>query len=499
MGWDEAGDRMKRWVVRVLLVVLGLVVTVRAGSFLAVASYALRNPIEEHHLESKMVHLCWRAQHGVTLYPEWRSYPYVSNFFSPVYFMLVGRLGRVLGTSLDGLFPLGRAATIASDLAAAVLLGVVLWRRYGPGPALVGALLTLGAGPMEGFGTMVRPDILADLLGFAGFVAATSRHRAGPALGVALFVLAIFTKQTAAMYLVAAGIALLIERRGRAAILVVLITGGVVGALVAAVTATVEPHFLSSLLAESRTPVDMGGWKHQLERACRLGPDLPLLLAVGLVLWNRPGRRQVPWTVLALVLTVLSVAAAVKRGADVNYFLGLRLVAALAVGTLCHEARHGLRGGALLLGLVAVALVPSLLMNNFHVRIDQGVVRFMDGRSGRTVLRIYRGAYAMADDPRRRILTDAGLIDIRQGERALFADPWLFHLQAETGRIDLRPLEEQVERRDFELIVTQKDLFADDYLEFDQGLPRAVVARARLHYRSLGKQADLFFYVPRDD
>jgi hypothetical protein len=490
---------MKRWLVRVLLVVFGLVALTRAVTFLVVGAYALRNPLEEHHLESKMVHLCWRAEHGVTLYPEWRGYPYVSNFFSPVYFLAVGRLGRVLGTSLDGLYPLGRAATLASELGAAVLVGVVLWRRYGPGPALVGGLLTLGAGPMEGFGWMVRPDILADLLGFAGFVAATGRRRAGPALGVALLVLAIFTKQTAAIYLVAAGIALAVERRYRPAAAVVAGTVVLVVAIVAAVTAKVEPLFLSSLLAESQTPLDLGGWTFHMWRLFQLGPDLALLLVVGLVLWNRPGQREVPWTVLALVVTVLSAAAALKRGADVNYFLGLRLVAALAAGTLCHRVKHGLRGGALLLVLVALTLLPSLLMNDYHVEIDQGVVRYMAGRSGQAALDVYRGLFTMAGNPRRRLLTDSGRIDIRQGERALFADPWLFRLQAETGRIDTRPLEERVERRDFELIVTQKDLFADDYQGFTQGLPPAVVALARLRYRALGKHADLFFYVPGDD
>ena len=31
--------------------------------------------------ECAMVHLAWRVEHGVRLYPDWRSYPCVANFY----------------------------------------------------------------------------------------------------------------------------------------------------------------------------------------------------------------------------------------------------------------------------------------------------------------------------------------------------------------------------------------------------------------------------------
>ena len=77
----------------------------------------------------------------------------------------------------------------------------------------------------------------------------------------------------------------------------------------------------------------------------------------------------------------------------------------------------------------------------------------------------------------RRILTDSGEVDIRQGERTVFADPWLFRMLVETGRIRPAKLEAMIERQDFERIVTMRDLFAADYATYDFGLPMPLAER----------------------
>src|SRR5207237_6409274 len=75
---------------------LGLILLLgaaRAVAYLAYAVFALRAPFETYHLEAKMVLLAYRAQAGELLYPAWWDYPHVANFFSPLYFVLVGLSG----------------------------------------------------------------------------------------------------------------------------------------------------------------------------------------------------------------------------------------------------------------------------------------------------------------------------------------------------------------------------------------------------------------------
>src|SRR6478609_1712822 len=100
--------RLTRFVFALLITGASL----RAVLFCLGAFFRLQTPLEEFNpLEPKMVHLAWRVQHGVQLYPEWRDYPHVANFFSPVYFMIVGMIGRGVGASIERLYAIGRAVT----------------------------------------------------------------------------------------------------------------------------------------------------------------------------------------------------------------------------------------------------------------------------------------------------------------------------------------------------------------------------------------------------
>src|SRR5262249_46852005 len=153
--------------------------------------------------------------------------------------------GRVAGASLSGLFVLGRAVTFASGLLTTLVLGWYAGRRYGKGAGAVAAVLSLGSAPMVDFGTMVRPDMMADLFGIAGFLLLGRRGRASVVAGGLLIVLAALTKQTAAVFLVAGALALLCSGRVLAA---ASLFGGGLLALVGVVAAmsAVEPNVVPS-------------------------------------------------------------------------------------------------------------------------------------------------------------------------------------------------------------------------------------------------------------
>jgi hypothetical protein len=68
-----------RAVNRLLLGGIASLAALRAVGFLVYAWDRFPLPIEAWHLEAKMVHLAWRAQAGIRLYPPWRDDPHVND------------------------------------------------------------------------------------------------------------------------------------------------------------------------------------------------------------------------------------------------------------------------------------------------------------------------------------------------------------------------------------------------------------------------------------
>ncbi|MHC5544043.1 hypothetical protein ACYOEI_37935, partial [Singulisphaera rosea] len=244
---------------RLLLVSLLLLGVIRLLRYLEFASMMLAYPLESYFLEAKMVLLAYRVELGESLYPAWRDYPHVANFFGPLYFGLVGILGRWSGADIPGLFSIGRALTFGSAVLTTLLIAWVVARRSGYLAGITAGVLSLGASPMYGFSVMVRPDMLAELLGIGGFLLSSLRHRSGVILGGLLIVLSILSKQTAVVFLAASCLALVVEgERIRARNLL----GGVLAvlAVVFGIGSLVGPNFVPSLLAEGKTPWDLLGW-----------------------------------------------------------------------------------------------------------------------------------------------------------------------------------------------------------------------------------------------
>ena len=210
-----------RMTVRLLLAVVFLLAVVRAVEYCGYVSVQSQSPFDAHYLESAMVHFAWRVQHGIRLYPDWESYPHVANFFSPLSFLIIGLVGRALGTDIRGLYLVGRGVSIVSVVATSIVLGVVLKRRYGVRAAIFGMLLSLGGCPLYAAGVMTRPDALAEFLGMTGFFLAEGRSRStGIAAGLMLC-LAAMTKQTTLVYFGAAAISLYLKGQWRRALILI--------------------------------------------------------------------------------------------------------------------------------------------------------------------------------------------------------------------------------------------------------------------------------------
>ena len=484
-----------------LLGLIALMGAVRAGCYLAYAAARLGSPLEGFHLEAAMVHLAWRARSGLPLYPDDSKFPHVSNIYGPLYFGLVGLRGRAAGADLDGLFRIGRAISFASGLALSGIVGVAIGRRFGRAPAIVGAIVSLGAAPMYGFSVMVRPDLLAQALGVSGFLLAAgrSRGRAWAWAGGALLVLAFFTKQTAGSYLLATLLACLAQGRARRAIAIGLGYAAALAGTFGAITLALEPRIVAGMLSEGRSPWELETWLKTVGRLADFSPDLLVVSGLGLLAWLAARPREVGMAALAIVALAVGLVTAGKFGSDLNYLLDLRVVEALAVGTFWARARAGRspRVTAAALVVIAASLAPSVWYAGLQANASRAEAAFFDGPAGRSVLESARQVFRTAEDPSVRLLTDAPLVALHQGERAAFPDPFLFRSRVETGQIAPTALIETLEAAEFDLLVLTAELDAPSYETYEFGLPGPLIEPARRRYRLLGRQAGYFLYGRR--
>jgi hypothetical protein len=496
--------KISRW----LLSLIALAVVVRSGFYLVYVVEKFFYPYKSFYLiedipaEAKMVHLAWRAQTGISLYPEWRDYPHVSNFFGPVYFLLVGALGRAANARLEDLFIVGRLISIASGLGTTLLVGLSARSRYGTWAGLLAAAFSLGGRAMYDASATTRPDMTAQCLGFGGFLLALACRPWQSALGVAGLVLAILTKQTAGVFLAGAAIALVASGQRLRALAITLGAVGLVVVLGGAATLRWEPNIIPSMLGESGTPWSFREWQERLKTVITLLPDQIVFLTIGIVIWRAPSHRWVAPLCLAAVIVPVSLITTAKRGADVNYFLDLRIVNALALAALWHVVQQptaiGWHGTRLVkctaIGLLSLA--PGVLVAFFNALVAGTVHDFQRGSPGRVTASMYDVAARVARNPGARILTDAGYLDIQQGARTLYGDGWLFRLQVETGQIYPAKIIADLENRRYDFIITRNDLFTEDYDFYNRAFPKAIADAARRHYEPLNR-TQLFHWYQR--
>ena len=346
---------------------------------------------------------------------------------------------------------------------------------------------------------MTRPDALAEFLGLSGFFLAEGRQRwTGIAAGL-LFCLAAMTKQPTLVYVGAAALGLFLEGRPRRAwMLIAGVTSTLLGTVLT-VQWLLEPNFVRCLLGESRTPLQFQAWWDTVQVVATTDPEFFVLTASGLVLWTTSRKREPGLARLAVLILTAALLTAAKWGSGPNYFLGVNAVAALAAGALWFETtRPDSRPRAWQL-LAAVAALAGLLLSTAEVHIYVRAARSAAIRlsmSGDSVA-FFNPLYRTAENPKSRLLTDEAMIDIHQGERTVFADAYRFKLMVEEGQINPRWLHEMIESKYYDLIITKGDLFSDEYLHLDQGLPVTLVEEARLRYELNGELLGRFFYRRR--
>ena len=436
-------------------------------------------------------------QRGEALYPDWQAFPYVANVFTPAYFWVVGLVGRTTGADLDTLQRLARGVTIACSLAGAVLAGWAV-RRHGAVAAIAAGAVVLSAGVTHGFGWMARPDLAADLLGFAGFLAATGSTPIGVA--GSLLAAAFLCKQPALVYTAAAAVALAWQRRWRRASTVFVGVIALIVAVLSLVFLAGERRVFIDIFLERSSPWRWEQWKTIAEKFVGRSAEILVLCAVGATVWVwmiRSGRPEANdakrWLSLLVVAGGAGIIATAKYGSDLNYYLPLRFVAAAALaelfGVLRLSATSTTSAAVALASLATIWSWSPMIWNmiSIHEAINPQRQRTAEAYQAEIDDLVVRSRTE-------RILTNGDDLALRMDNP--FVDSMVFKMLVEDGRLRPDGLMDQLQRTQYDLIATTGPVDDPRFLAAQTGLPKLVADVIAARYE-LVKRGAFFYYRPK--
>jgi hypothetical protein len=197
----------------------------------------------------------------------------------------------------------------------------------------------------------------------------------------------------------------------------------------------------------------------------------------------------------------LGLLTAAKVGSGMNYFLSLRVVESLALGEIwgtVRNVRTRSRGGlAAMLLIATMSLAPGTVLAMRTAWLAQLDARFYKSQEGQRFLVEQQHLFRLAEDPRVRLLSDSGLLQLHQKERAPFVDPFQFRHMVNSGQIEPDSILENLAAESYDFVITTSDLNRIEYDADALGLPAVVARAARVHYVLGGRRLGLFLYTRR--
>jgi hypothetical protein len=366
--------------------------------------------------------------------------PYHLSVYTPLYALLTGFLGRWLGNPLA----VGRAISFLSLIAVCAAVTDDLRRRHRWLVAGMAAGLLLSSSALHPWAALVKPDLLALLLAFAGLLAVErARGHAGLTAAAALFALAFWTRQSALAAPAAAILHLARVSRPRAAALACLT------ALLAGVPFLALCWGTDGLFWLHTVTANHNAWK--LGRVGNFFGHFALrhVAYVALAAAAAAGalrRRSVPLPVLYLVASWLFALAVGKVGSDSNYMIEPLLATVWAAaregGPVLVHRRHSVRIGlALVLTAQALSFLPRDVM---HYRL---------ARASRPDLEKASAMVAAIQGP---ILSDDAVLLALNGRPVVYHG-FVMTQMAAAGRWDDAPVVDAIQRRAYAALVLQTD------------------------------------------
>ncbi len=451
----------------------------------------------------------WYVRTGQPLYLDGRREQTRLLIYGPLYYQLLGQAGRMMRLDHDGLLALGRMLALLAAAGAALLLALLVRGAGGGALAALAALLPLAWLPLTAlkFFVSTRPDALALLFSIGG-VATACLPRVWP-LAAVLLAAAAFTKPTALAAAAAVLMALLLERRWRAAALYAGLTAALGLGGVGVLQYASEGGFLAHLLTAGRAP---GDWRYALDLATShwQASVLGLLLIVLLVLLMRLRRapaptEQVPAAAartarIAAVYAPISLALAVqlswRQGGDVNYLIEPAAATGLLLGVVLAAGRRSPAPGAgralrlLMVLLVVVSIAGEPLS---RLRAAQ-----QETAQARALAPVYRGVAEWIGRQPRPLLSLEPWLTYRAGVDGFVSDR-IAYTSAVLRHPERDVAAQRAEERYFAAIVLYEPVERAGraiYQDIPYATPRLREAIHR-HYVEGGSLYGWYVYFPR--
>jgi len=480
------------WVLVVGLMVAYLVL------FAVGAAGRLARPGDEFtYGESWLLDGARRVARGEPLYAPADQIPLMHTAYTPLYYVVVGGLQRVVG---DSGYTLGRAVSLVATLTGA---GALTWsikcltRHWSFGLLAAGFFLTQNLTALL-WAPLQRADPLALGLTLVGLALATGGR---VSLAAVAFVLAILTKQT----FVVAPIALAIvcwPCRAKLVPLGLIVGGGGALAVVVAQWLTGGWFVWHTVTANTNEPdlitfAALGGSFLQYN-------GLPVLAALlALTLPSASGERLWRIYFVGCLATLPSLA---KLGASSNYWLELSAATAAVLALASHHLAAWPSARVIAPAVVAGALfiaIPGYQAGavqdaaNVIDLVQPSSVRYLsligDGDYGSPPLRVETGFVDMIAREPGKLLTDNSGLAVAAGKRIEFEFQIFQLLQAE-GHWSEQPILDAVAARRFSLVALMHPL--DGPVDSPRWTP-AMRAALQTAYVPAGEMSGFWLYRPR--
>ncbi|MBV9326282.1 MAG: hypothetical protein JO352_21165 [Chloroflexi bacterium] len=457
----------------------------------------LTRPLEElTYGESWLLDGARQVARGERLYAAPDRLPLMQIAYTPVYYVVVGGLQRVVG---DHGYTVGRAVSLVSTLIGTLALTwsvrcVTGFWRFG---WLAGGLLLTQNLTVLLWGALERVDALALGLTLVGLALYTGRHTSAAAI---FFVLAFFTKQTYFVAPIAAAIALWPCRASLLRFSVLMVCG-VLGGVGLALWLT-DGWFWWHVVTANANPLDLMTFSVLMGSFLQFN-GVPLLAALtSLVLPAGPGERVWRLYFVGCLLTLPSVA---KLGASSNYWVELTAATAalLALASYRLAAWPQTRlvaptviAGALLIAVPGYQATATELALTRADTLQPPSPRYLSlvGDAGATPLRIDATFVDYVAQQPGDVLTDNSGLAVAAGKPIEF-EFQIFQLLRAEGHWSEQPIVDAIATRRFSLVVLMHPL---DGSIGDTRWSSALQSALLDAYAPAGSQAGFWLYRPRE-
>lgn len=411
---------------------------------------------------------------GPHMYGDITKYPFIVFHYPPVYHMLSRLLSGLGSTPLFA----GRALSLASALASGAAISALTYRltrledggvAAGLGGALSG-LVFFCFFPVILTSTVMRVDMLAIFFSYAGFLCFTARIRSwAPFVGMAFFVLGVFTKQTAlSAPLAALAVTGLIEpRRGLKLLGFGILLGAVPLAILMAMTQGAflrhlvlyninryypfligselsgqAPHILFVLIALA-APILW--WRNFLATAA-----LGALNGWREALARDDAARTMAMLTIYLCLTTLMLAGLGKNGAGISYFDEWVGLLSVLIGVFVAKIAAPLAAGGFQVHPFVKIMLPVLLIVQVAILPAKGRMNFSDEAEARQSDELVK-MIAGAEKP----VLSADMVMLMIAGKQVPWEPAIFAELASLGRWDESQITRMIAGHEFAFIVTR--------------------------------------------